>query len=227
MRIYCNLILFMALMAAGCAPRPEAKWWKGNLHTHTLRSDGDEFPEVVVEWYKSHGYHFLALSDHNVHHEGPIWKDVDKLKGGPGNFNAYRLQFGDDGVDLREEDGRKQVRLKGLSEYRECYEEPGRFLLIPSEEITDHFEDKPVHVNGTNLVDLVEPQGGNSVAEVIRNNVRAVLRQREATGQPMIPHLNHPNFRWAVTAEDMLEVPEERFFEVYNGHPGVRNYGDD
>lgn len=30
-----------------------------------------------------------------------------------------------------------------------------------------------------------------------------------------------------MTAEDLLEVPEERFFEVYNGHPGVRNYGDD
>jgi hypothetical protein len=42
----------------------------------------------------------------------------------------------------------------------------------------------------------------------------------------MIPHINHPNFGWALTAEDMVELKGERFFEVYNGHPGVRNYGD-
>lgn len=27
------------------------RWWKGNLHTHSLWSDGDQFPEVVVDWY--------------------------------------------------------------------------------------------------------------------------------------------------------------------------------
>ena len=41
------------------------KWYKGNLHTHTTESDGDADPEVVVEWYKQHGYDFLVLSDHN------------------------------------------------------------------------------------------------------------------------------------------------------------------
>lgn len=50
-------------------PYPESegpRWWKGNLHTHSLWSDGQEFPKVIVDWYKRHGYHFLALSDHNV-----------------------------------------------------------------------------------------------------------------------------------------------------------------
>ena len=42
----------------------------------------------------------------------------------------------------------------------------------------------------------------------------------------MFPHLNHPNFGWAVTAEDLMRVQGERFFEVYNGHPSVRNDGD-
>jgi hypothetical protein len=41
------------------------KWYKGNLHTHTTESDGDADPDVVVEWYKQHGYDFLVLSDHN------------------------------------------------------------------------------------------------------------------------------------------------------------------
>ncbi|HKG94066.1 MAG TPA: CehA/McbA family metallohydrolase, partial [Gemmatimonadaceae bacterium] len=43
-----------------------ARWYKGNTHTHTLQSDGDSPPELVARWYKSHGYAFLVLSDHNV-----------------------------------------------------------------------------------------------------------------------------------------------------------------
>lgn len=43
-----------------------ARWFKGNTHAHTLRSDGDSPPEVVAQWYKAHGYSFLVLSDHNV-----------------------------------------------------------------------------------------------------------------------------------------------------------------
>lgn len=43
-----------------------ARWLKGNTHTHTTNSDGDTPPEQVARWYKSHGYRFLVLSDHNV-----------------------------------------------------------------------------------------------------------------------------------------------------------------
>ena len=42
------------------------RWYKGNTHTHTLRSDGDSPPEYVARWYKEHGYDFLVLSDHDV-----------------------------------------------------------------------------------------------------------------------------------------------------------------
>src|SRR5688500_6744426 len=56
--------------------------------------------------------------------------------------------------------------------------------------------------------------------------VDAVYAQREKTGQPMFPHINHPNFRWGLTVEELMQVKQERFFEVYNGHPGVENAGD-
>ena len=48
-------------------------WFKGNLHTHSYWSDGDEFPEVIMDWYKSNGYQFVALSDHNTLAEGDQW----------------------------------------------------------------------------------------------------------------------------------------------------------
>ena len=43
----------------------EQSWYRGNLHTHTTESDGDEEPEKVAAWYREHGYDFLVLSDHN------------------------------------------------------------------------------------------------------------------------------------------------------------------
>ena len=42
-----------------------SKWYKGNLHTHTTNSDGDATPSHVAEWYRSNGYDFLCISDHN------------------------------------------------------------------------------------------------------------------------------------------------------------------
>ena len=30
---------------------PQPRWWKGNLHTHTLWSDGDDFPEMRLATY--------------------------------------------------------------------------------------------------------------------------------------------------------------------------------
>ncbi len=43
----------------------EKQWYKGNIHTHTTESDGDEEPHKVASWYRRHGYDFLVLSDHN------------------------------------------------------------------------------------------------------------------------------------------------------------------
>jgi hypothetical protein len=202
----------------------EPHWWKGNLHTHSLWSDGDQYPDMIADWYKSRGYQFLAISDHNVMADTGKWIDVARSKGGLPALERYRQRFGT-GVETREEAGATQVRLKSLAEYRPLFEEPGKFLMIPSEEITDKFEKKPIHLCATNLKELVKPQGGDSVTQVIQRDVDAVLEQRKRTGQPMFPHVNHPNFGWAITAEELMAVRGDRFFEVYNGHPTVYNEG--
>jgi hypothetical protein len=40
------------------------RWYKGNLHAHTDRSDGRLPPSVVADWYSGQGYDFLAITDH-------------------------------------------------------------------------------------------------------------------------------------------------------------------
>ena len=203
------------------AGQTERSWWKGNLHTHSFWSDGDHFPEMAAQWYKDHGYHFLALSDHNRLSQGQKWLAVTDRQ--QAALDAYRAQFGDRWVETRkDEKGQIQVRLKPLSEYRCLFEQPGRFLLIQSEEITEK-----AHLNAINVLELIPPQGGPTMTDILQNNVNAVLAQQEKTGQSMLVQINHPNFQWALTAEDMVGVKGARFFEVYNAHGGVNNDGND
>lgn len=43
----------------------DGMWFKGNLHTHTKRSDGELEPHELVRRYYDAGYNFLAITDHN------------------------------------------------------------------------------------------------------------------------------------------------------------------
>jgi hypothetical protein len=100
---------------------------------------------------------------------------------------------------------------------------PGRLLLIPGEEVSDVFDDgervRPLHVNATNSTRLVGPQGGASVAEVLRRLISGV----EAAGG--MAAVNHPNFRWAIGLDDLMELDNIQHLEVYNGHPQVNHLG--
>lgn len=211
----------------GFALSQDLKWFKGNTHTHSYWSDGDDFPEMIMDWYKSRGYNFVCLSDHNVLAQDEKWKRLPPMPSHQRRFEEYLEKFGKDWVEYRTDTaGRIEVKLKTLEAYRPLYEEPEKFLIIQAEEITDQFEKKPIHINAINVQELITPQGGTSVVEVMQNNLNQVYEQRERTGQPMFPHINHPNFGWAITVDDMKQINGERFFEVYNGHPLVHNYGD-
>ena len=45
----------------------EGIWLKGNLHTHSTRSDGSHDPQTVIDLYAGRNYDFLMLSDHDVY----------------------------------------------------------------------------------------------------------------------------------------------------------------
>jgi len=207
----------------------EPRWFKGNLHTHSLWSDGNDYPEMIAEWYRRQGYQFLALSDHNTLSQGPRWMSVDAAnkRAGVDALSRYREWFGAPWVETRTEKGDLQVRLKPLGEFRHLVERPGAFLLIQGEEITDAFEKKPIHMNASNLLEQIKPRGGKSVADTMSNNLEAVEEQAKRLGRPILTHVNHPNFGYGITAEELAMVTKERFFEIYNGHPGVNQLGDE
>jgi len=95
----------------------------------------------------------------------------------------------------------------------------GTFLLIKGEEISDGFDGKPIHINALDIAEKVEPQKGTSLVDVLQRNVDAIRRVRG------VPHINHPNFRWAFSVAELQSIRNTRLLEIFNGHPQVNNLG--
>jgi hypothetical protein len=227
-----SIWLFLLVTLSFLLRAEELRWFKGNTHTHSLWSDGDDFPDMITDWYKTRGYDFLVLSDHNILSRGERWMkvaDVEKRRKGKGApaVGKYLARFGEEWVERRGAGDTEEVRLKRLDEVRSKFEEVGKFLMIEGEEITASYKGAQIHMNAINVGKVIAPQHGDSVQATMRNNLRAVLAQEAETGRPILPHLNHPNFHWSISATDIAEVLEERFIEIYNGHPGINHLGDE
>ena len=219
------LLLFSILIS--CDSNSEnQQWQKGNLHTHSFWSDGNDFPEMIIQWYKNQGYQFIALSDHNTIAKQERWYELSKRDIENKVLEKYENAYGD-WVETQTDSTGVRVRLKTFDEYRSKLEEPGRFLIIKSEEVTSSYEKKPIHINVTNIQEKIEPVKGSSVVEIMQKTLDLVHAQREKLGIPMFAHINHPNFGYGISTEDLKKLNGERFFELYNGHPAVNNAGND
>jgi hypothetical protein len=149
--------------------------------------------DVPLRWYKGNTHtHTLNSDGDSTPHEVVTW------------YREHGYHF------LVLSDHNYLTAIEGLAAVHAAEE---KFLLIRGEEVTDQFGGKPIHVNGLDLQTLVPPQGGSSVVDTIQRDVDAI---RDAGG---VPHVNHPNFAWAITAPDLARIERMRLFEIYNGHP--------
>ena len=155
------------------------RWYKGNLHTHTFWSDGRAFPEEAVFWYKSRGYNFLGLSDHNVfQNDTDRWVSivgdgtVPKKPRNDGSikyryqptviyryFDEYVKAF-PDAVTRKNADGGIEARLSTFTELSDRFNAPGEFLLLPDVEATRSVQYSDgryhqLHMNYVNLPQLL------------------------------------------------------------------------
>lgn len=209
-------------------------WFKGNTHTHSLWSDGNDFPEMIYDWYRRNGYQFIGLSDHNVLQEGEKWMDLEAIRKrqralGRDAVSKCEARFGKDWIQWETRGERKGIRLKTLEQCRAELEKPGEFLLVPAEEVSNGAAGGPVHINALNPQAVIPAIKDTSapVRKVLKDSLVMIDEYGAKSGKPILAHLNHPNFQWAVTADDLAAVAECRYFEVYNGHPGINHLGDE
>lgn len=92
-------------------------------------------------------------------------------------------------------------------------------VLIDGEEVTDRLPKKPLHLIAINIKEPVAPQKGETVVDVLQNNVNAI---RKGGG---IAAINHPNFGWAFGAEELKKVEGATLLEIASGHPYVNMQG--
>lgn len=51
-------------------------WYKGNLHSHTVNSDGHFTPAQAINAYRQHGYSFICFSEHDYYTD--LRKEFDR-----------------------------------------------------------------------------------------------------------------------------------------------------
>ena len=92
------------------------------------------------------------------------------------------------------------------------------FILIPGVEVSGNHV---VHTTAFNVTEVIPWKLKTDKArEVLQFHVDGTLK---AKGTPIA---NHPNFAYALNADDIASVKKLSFMELYNAHPLVNNHGD-
>jgi len=97
----------------------------------------------------------------------------------------------------------------------------GQFLVLPGEEVTSNSKtpDLHVHVNALNPSGKIKAQIGKGARDTLQMDLDVVA----ASGA--LAQINHPNFFWQLTADDIASVKGATFMEIANMQPDVNSLG--
>jgi predicted metal-dependent phosphoesterase TrpH len=166
-----------------------------------LRSISSADQERVSSWYRG---------DTHTH---TLNSDGDST---PNDVVTWYRQHGYDFVFITDHDGVTEVEplnaLLGGS---------GKFLVIRGEEVTSNstVANLHVHVNVLNPDHVVSPQIGATPRETLQKDLDVI---HTAGG---LAQINHPNFFWQLTADDIATSKGARLIEIANMHPIVNTLG--
>jgi hypothetical protein len=128
--------------------------------------------------------------------------------------------------------------------------EPGRFLVMRGQEVTQMLADpqfegggvRQLHVNGINtdrLIMPIRPSPAPVAAKLPdgRVDLRPLAAQGITAAQAYlhnidairaaggVPQVNHPNLVWSVGLNDLLQIGGPYLLEIWNGYPTSNNLG--
>jgi hypothetical protein len=108
--------MLCVLLAQPLLGQTAPRWYRGNTHTHTINADGDASPDVVVRWYREHGYQFVVITEHE------FLTDVAPLNGIFGAPGRFVVMSGQEVtqyvVDSAHPSGRRQAHVNGIGTTR-------------------------------------------------------------------------------------------------------------
>jgi hypothetical protein len=218
-----GLALMAGLMVE--ANSVEENWYRGNTHTHTFWSDGNHFAEMAAAWYKANGYQFVVLTDHNRRPVESGWTNLRKYRAyDPAGKLAQH--FGDSAVVTKQDgEGNTLHRMLSYDEVAELVDVPGKFAAVPGEELTNRAGSNPVHMSAINTVETIGVKRATGVLETAQADAARVRAHEKKHNRPVFLQLNHPNWRWDMTAEVLAATTDADAFELVN--PGCHNLGDE
>jgi hypothetical protein len=195
-------------------------WWKGQVHFHSLWSDGKEHPETITQLYKYAGYNFVVPTEHDssIQIGSSRWNNVNEENYTGDAYDEYLRRFGSGWVETRTVSGQLQVRLKPLNEYGSLFEEPGKFLLMLGEELSP----SKAHINAINVAAVIPYISRTTSRETILYNMSSIQQHGRNNQRIVIGTVNHPLSVPVLAAGD-LNSTAVRFFEIYNQkeHTGI------
>ncbi|MGQ0558720.1 MAG: CehA/McbA family metallohydrolase [Sphingosinicella sp.] len=97
----------LAIWPAAASAQP-LHWYRGNTHAHTINSDGNRSPDLVVRWYREHGYHFVFITDHE------FATDVAPLNAMFGAAGRFLVLPGQEITQRSEDPARASAHLNSL-----------------------------------------------------------------------------------------------------------------
>ena len=215
---------------AGCVTGAGGKgaraWRKGQLHCHTIWSDGLALPEEALALYRAAGFDFVCLSDHDqfptaTDHWIPIEREV-----GPWPYHLTETELAraekllPGVIETRSVWRRRYVRLRPFAELARMFNEPGKFLVVPGQEVSRSCHMNVFNVDAKLEDELTDLTGRDisraNVAKVARRIRETYLRHARPDGRSFLM-MNHPFWsQWDVDPRVMLDVPELTLWEVCN-----------
>jgi monoterpene epsilon-lactone hydrolase len=195
-------ILFVAvslLAGFGVSARIDAqqpRWYRGNTHTHTRGADVDANSDQVAQWYRTHGYDFIVVTDHE------FLTDVAPLNAAHGDGGKFLLISGQEVTqivaDPTHPDKLRHAHVNGI----------GSRTVV-----------KPISTPGTSSRWNPILATATTMTEAYARNMSEI---RAAGG---LPQVNHPNYQWSVRLDDLLPLADPYLLEVWNGYPTSNNRG--
>ncbi|MBO5940360.1 MAG: hypothetical protein J6R18_04105 [Kiritimatiellae bacterium] len=196
------------------------KWYKGNMHTHTLVSDGRAFPTESALLYRDAGYNFVVFTDHNLVHNKENWvteKNHRRKRFSEKNAKNFAKKYPAFRPQTRvEPDGTTAWRYGTFEETAAAVNKPGEFIVMSGCEYNDSIANK--HQLHCNVVNSFKAHKGARCTTMMESfkNMHDSFRNL-TVGEDAFFVVNHP-FYWFYDVDPLIlsDIDELRFFEINN-----------